>query len=80
MPLIPAEVIIDKGSSEAEADGVRAAFADAGVEASVRADYVQLSELPPWMVMALVPVTDFLTEASKDAYKKLKELISRVVS
>jgi hypothetical protein len=77
-----ADVTIDRGASQEELEGVAEAFREVGVEASVRAGYVQMSELPPWMVMAFLPLTAFLTalgaELGKDAYKRLGNLIKRL--
>jgi hypothetical protein len=79
---IEAEVTIDRGASPSELEGVAAAFRAVGIEPAVRAGYVQLSELPPWMVMAFLPITAFLTalgaEAGKDAYRRIKDLVQRV--
>ncbi len=79
MEEISSSVMMDRGASAEEIEAVRRVFSEVGVQATIRASYAQLSELPPWMVMALLPLTAFLTglgaEAGKDAYQRLKGLV-----
>jgi hypothetical protein len=48
----------------------------------VRRTYVAFSELPPWMVLAALPLTAFLTalgaEAGKEAFQRLKKLVKDI--
>jgi len=78
------EVLLEAEARDDEVAAVAAAFAEAGIDAHVRADpdCKGAGGEFPWMVAVSLPATAFFTavaaEAGKDAYKNLKQLIKRL--
>ena len=79
------EVILDDSASAADVAAVKEAFNDAGLMATVRPSFKRKGSGDfPWIVMASVPLTAFLTAfaaaAGKEAYKGLKKLVRSIWS
>ncbi len=77
-------VVLEAEARDDEVAAVAAAFAEAGIPADVRADLERKGAGGdfPWAVIITAQVTAFftvfVTEAGKDAYKNLKQLIKRL--
>jgi hypothetical protein len=81
------EVILESESTEADRGAVRAVFESAGIPADVQRVYARRSaEQLPWLIEIYAPVGIFLsaaaasagTEAGKDGWKALKQLVKRL--
>ena len=77
------EVLLDSSAPAEDVAAVREAFNDAGLTATVRPSCERkgIGDFP-WIVMVSVPLTAFLTAfaaaAGKDAYGRLKKLVSTI--
>lgn len=72
------QVRIDKWASPGEVQAVEEAFRRAGLEVSVRASVIELSEQFTWIVIASIPASAFLSQyfaaAGADAWSASKRL------
>ncbi len=76
------QVRIDKWASPEEVQAVEEAFRQAGLEASVRASIIELSEQLTWIVIISAPASMFLSgyfaAAGADAWKATKRPSDRL--
>lgn len=72
------QVQIDKWASPEEVQAVEEAFRRAGLEVSVRASVIELSEQLTWIVIASIPASAFLSAAGADAWSATKRLPDRL--